>query len=39
MEIIKKKKEEIEQENLEIKEWAEKDNNEVENIYNPYYEL
>jgi len=40
METIKEEKEkEIEQENLGIKEWAEKDNNEMENICNPYYKL
>jgi len=37
--MIKEKKEEIEQENLEIKEWAEKDNNKMGNICNLYYKL
>jgi len=39
METIKKKEEEIEQENLGIKEWTEEDNNEMGNICDPYYEL
>ena len=39
IETIKEKKEEIEQENLEIKEWAEKDNNKMGNICNLYYKL
>ena len=39
IETIKKEEEKIEQENLGIKEWAEEDNNEMENICNPYYEL
>jgi len=38
METIKKK-EEIEQENLEIKEWAKEDNDKIENICDPYHEL
>ena len=39
IEIIKEKKEEIEQENLEIKEWTEEDNNKMENICDSYYKL
>jgi len=39
MKTIKKKKEEIEQENLGLREWTEEDNNEMENICNPYYKL
>ena len=40
METIKEEKEKkIEQENLGIKEWAEEDNNKMENICNPYYKL
>jgi len=39
METIKEKKKEIEQENLGIKEWAEEDSNEIENICNLYHEL
>ena len=38
MQTIKKKKEEIRQENLELKKQTEEDNNKVENIYDPYYE-
>ena len=34
-----KEKEEIEQENLGIKEWAEEDNDEMVNICDPYYKL
>jgi len=34
MEIIKKEEKKIEQKNLKIKEWAEEDNNEMENICN-----
>ena len=39
IEMIKKEKKKIEQKNLEIKEWAEEDNNKIENICNLYYEL
>jgi len=39
IEIIKEKKKEIEQENLEIKEWTEEDNNEIKNICDSYYKL
>jgi len=39
IEIIKEKKKEIEQENLEIKEWTEEDNNKMENICDFYYKL
>ena len=39
IEIVKGEKEKIEQENLEIKEQAEEDNNEIENICNSYYKL
>ena len=39
METIKEEEEEIEQENLGIKEWVEEDNDEMENIYNLYYKL
>ena len=38
MEIIKKK-EKIEQENLGVKEQTKEDNDEIENIYDPYHEL
>ena len=38
MQTIKKKKEEIRQENLELKKQTEEDNSKVENIYDPYYE-
>ena len=34
-----KEEEEIEQENLGIKEWAEEDNDEMVNICDPYYKL
>jgi len=37
--MIKEEKKEIKQENSELREWTEKDNNKIENIYNPYYEL
>jgi len=39
METIKKEEEEIEQKSSELREWTEKDNNEMGNIYDPYYEL
>jgi len=39
MEIIKEEEKEIEQENLGIKEWTEEDNDEMENICDPYYKL
>ena len=39
METIKEKKEEIEQENSGLREQTEKDNDEMENICNPYYKL
>jgi len=39
MEIIKEKEEEIEQENSGLRKWTKEDNNEMENIYDPYYEL
>jgi len=39
MEMIKEKKEEIGQENLELREWTEEDNKQIENICDPYYEL
>jgi len=39
IEIIKEEKEEIKQEKLGIKEWTEDNNDEMENICNPYHEL
>ena len=39
MQTIKKKKEKIRQENLELKKQTEEDNDKVGNIYDPYYEL
>jgi len=39
IEMIKEEEEEIEQENSRLREWTEKDNNEMENICNLYYEL
>ena len=39
MEMIKEKEEEIEQENSRLREWTKKDDNEMENICNLYYEL
>ena len=39
METIKKEEEEIEQESSGLKEWTEKDDNEMGNICDPYYEL
>ena len=38
METIKEE-EEIEQESSGLKEWTEEDNNEMENICDPYYKL
>jgi len=38
MEMIKEEKEEIDQEESRLREWN-KENNEMGNIYNPYYEL
>jgi len=39
MKIIKKQEKEIEQENLRIKKWTEENNDKMENICDPYYEL
>jgi len=39
METIKEKEEEIEQRNSGIKEWTEEDDDDMENICDPYYEL
>ena len=39
METIKKEEEEIEQRNSGIKEWTEEDDDDMENICDPYYEL
>jgi len=39
IETIKEEEEEIEQESSGLKEWTEKDDNEMENICDPYYEL
>ena len=39
METIKEKEEEIKQGNLGIKEQTEKDDNDMGNICDPYYEL
>ena len=39
METIKEKKKEIEQENLRLREWTKKDDDEIENIFDPYYKL
>ena len=39
MKTIKKKEEEIRQENLELREWIEEDNDKMGNICDPYYEL
>ena len=39
METIKKEEEEIEQESSGLKEWTEENDNEMENICDPYYEL
>jgi len=39
MEMIKEEEEEIEQENSGIREWTEEDDDEVENMVDPYYEL
>ena len=39
METIKKEEKKIEQRDLEIKKWTEEDNNDIENICNPYYKL
>jgi len=32
-------KEQIEKENLEVREWTKEDKDEIGNIVNPYYEL
>jgi len=34
-----KEKEEIEQENLEIRDWTEEDEQEIDNMVDPYYKL
>jgi len=39
METIKEEEEEIEQRNSGIKEWTEEDDDDMENICDPYYEL
>jgi len=39
METIKEKEEEIEQESSGLKEWTKDDNDKMENICDPYYEL
>jgi len=39
MKTIKEEKEEIEQENLGLREWTEEDNNKIKNICDPYYKL
>jgi len=39
IETIKEEEEEIEQESSGLKEWTEEDDNEIENICDPYYEL
>ena len=39
METIKEEEEEIEQGNSGIKEWTEKNDNDMGNIRDPYYEL
>jgi len=39
METIKEEEEEIEQESSGLKEWIEEDDNKMENICDPYYEL
>ena len=37
--MIEEEEEEIEQENLGIREWTEEDDDEVGNIVDPYYKL
>jgi len=39
MEIIKEENEEIEQESSGLREWTEEDDDKMENICDPYYEL
>ena len=39
METIKEKKEEIRQEDLELREWTEEDDDNIENICDLYYKL
>ena len=39
METIKEKKEEIGQEDLELREWIEEDDDDIENICDLYYKL
>ena len=39
MEIIKEENEEIEQKSSRLREWTEEDDDKMENICDPYYEL
>jgi len=39
MKTIEKKEEEIDQKNLRLKEWTENDDDEMENIKDPYNKL
>ena len=39
METIRKEEEDIEQENLRLKEWTEEDDDEIGNMVDPYYKL
>jgi len=39
METIKEENEEIEQESSGLREWTEEDDDKMENICDPYYEL
>jgi len=39
MEIVREEEEEIKQESSGLKEWTEEDDNEIGNIYDPYYKL
>ena len=36
---IKEKEEEIKQENLRLREWTKEDDDEMGNIFDPYYKL
>ena len=39
IETIREEEEDIKQENWRLKEWTEKDDDEIENMVNPYYKL
>ena len=39
IETIREEEEDIKQENSRLKEWIEKDDDEIENMVDPYYKL